>query len=231
MGRVLRLADDRRVRPASFNNFDEKPVNYHRDIVCDPPRALKPVPLPGLRAIKETSLEQQRLTADVDAARQQGIIEGRALGQEDAVKELSSAFQLLEQYAKTLSAARSELAAKFESQLVTLATQMSEKILAAELSVKPELLTGIVRSALKEVSAANLVTIRVNPQDVTIVKQIAEQLKEILGSSSVLDFRPDETLKRGDCLVDSDIGSLDARLATQLAALREQLETSMEKGE
>ena len=138
---------------------------------------------------------------------------------------------MLEQYALTLNAERKELAARFEEQLVMLASQMAEKILNAELSMKPALLANIVRAALKEISSATQVMIRVHPQDLALLKNRSQQLAEVLSGNSVLDFRPDETLARGDCLVDSDIGSLDARLTSQLKSLREQLESSMEKSE
>ncbi len=230
MGRVLKRSEHQRIQPADFKRFSERPVNYFRDIVWEPPKAVRPaLPVAQADAAHERAIDRSKIASELEAARQQGIQEGRLLGRQDAQQELMSAFQLLEQYAQTLSAERAELASRFESQLVSLATQMAEKILFSELSIKPELLYNIVRAALKEISAARHVTIRVNPLDISHIRSHLGSLGESMSSAAVLEVRPDESLNRGDCLIDSDIGSLDARLATQLNALREQLETAMEK--
>lgn len=230
MGRVLKRSEHQRIRPADFKRFSERPVNYFRDIVWEPPKMVRPVlPLAQAGTVHDRALDRSKIATELEAARQQGIQEGKLLGRQDAQQEMMSAFQLLEQYAQTLNAERAELASRFESQLVALATQMAEKILFSELSIKPELLYNVVRAALREISAARHVTIRVNPYDISHIRSHLGSLSESMSSAAVLDVRPDDSLHRGDCLIDSDIGSLDARLATQLNALREQLETAMEK--
>lgn len=232
MGRVLKLSDDQPIKPASFTKFGDRPVNYFRDIVWDPPRVASPSAARIVtQALRTRTEEVKHSAADLESIKRAGFAEGREMGRQEALREFQDAYDMLEQYALTLNAERKELAARFEEQLVMLASQMAEKILNAELSMKPALLANIVRAALKEISSATQVMIRVHPQDLALLKNRSQQLAEVLSGNSVLDFRPDETLARGDCLVDSDIGSLDARLTSQLKSLREQLESSMEKSE
>ncbi|MBK6766419.1 MAG: hypothetical protein IPG71_08900 [bacterium] len=232
MGRILRLAEDERIAPARFENFSDRPVNYFREIVHDTQRQARPsggrttAPL----VTRERDAEKRKLASEVEQARRLGVEEGAALGKQAALNELKPALQMLEEYAGMLSAERQELASRFEAQLVSLATQMTEKILQVEMAARPELLVGIVRAALSGVSEAKQVALRVHPQDIAMLRDKADSLAEMLSSSTALEFRPDESLKRGDCMIDSDVGSLDARLATQLVSLREQLEMSVEKG-
>lgn len=232
MGRILKISEESRVAPARFENFSERPVNYFREIVHEHPRATRSAASPASTPFvtREREAEKRRIASEVENAKHIGIEEGKTIGRQEALLELKPALKLLEEYATMLHAERQELANRFEAQLVSLATQMTEKILQFELTAKPELLVGIVRSALSGVSDAKQVTLRVHPQDIAMLRAKTESLAEMLSSSTALEFRPDETLKRGDCIIDSDIGSLDARLATQLVSLREQLETSMEKG-
>lgn len=232
MGRILKLSEESRVSPARFENFSDRPVNYFREIVHEQTRTTRSAPSQAAAPFvtREREAEKKRLASEVENAKRIGVEEGKAIGKQEALLELKPALKLLEEYATMLHAERHELASRFEAQLVSLATQMTEKILQSELTVKPELLVGIVRAALTGVSDAKQVTLRVHPQDIVMLKSKTESLAEMLSSSTALEFRPDETLKRGDCIIDSDIGSLDARLATQLVSLREQLETSMEKG-
>ncbi len=206
-------------------------MNYYREIVQDHSRPLKPsstIPSVSLR-IPES--EKRRHAADVERARIEGIELGITQGREFAQQELSPALELIQNYATMLAAERADLTARFENQLVNLATQMASKILNAELSVKPELLANIVKNAFRSLGEARQVTVRVHPQDLSLLRERAEEIAESLLSSTSLDVRPDESLSRGDCIVDSDIGSLDARLATQLETLKHQLELSLGKTE
>jgi flagellar assembly protein FliH len=231
MGRILKLSEESRVSPARFENFSDRPVNYFREIVHEQPRTSRTPATPASTQFvtREREIEKKRMASEVEHANLLGIEEGKKIGRQEALQELKPALQLLEDYAKMLHAERQDLASRFEAQLVSLASQMTEKILQVELSARPELLVGIVRAALSGVSDAKQVTLRIHPQDIAMLKNKAETLAEMLSSSTALEFRPDDTLNRGDCIIDSDIGSLDARLATQLTSLREQLETSMEK--
>lgn len=227
MGRVLKIADESRVGPAQFTNFVERPVNYFREIVHDnikQPRAASPGSDIALRMPES---EKRRHAAEIERARLEGFEKGKVVGRDMAQQELTPAVELLQNYATMLAAERADVGARFEEQLVNLATRMAEKIINAEMSIRPELLADIVRGALKAVSDAKFVTVRVHPQDLKLLKERAMELASSLSSSSTLDLRPDEGIARGDCIVDTDIGSLDARLTTQLATLKQQLEVSL----
>lgn len=230
MGKVLRLADDAAITPAQFTRFTERPVNFFKEVVQDPARPVRPATLLGTNAaLRVPESERKRHAAEVERARLEGIEQGKILGRDIAFRELSPALELMEQYAQMLIAERADLALRFEDQLVSLATQMAEKILNTELQIKPELLAGIVKNALRSIGEAKQVTVRVHPKDLEILRDKTSEIASTLPSSAVLDLRPDESLSRGDCLIDSDIGSLDARLATQLSTLKQQLEMSLEK--
>lgn len=230
MGRVLRLADDSQIERARFENFAERPVNFFKEIVQDHMRPARPSTLSSPNvALRLPESEKRKQAAELEKARLEGIENGKILGREIAQREFLPAIELMQQYATMLAAERADVSAKFEDQLVSLATQMAEKILNAELTVKPEMLAGIVKNALRSVTDAKQVTLRVHPQDLDLLKSKTEEIAASLSSSAVLDLRPDDTLKRGDCMVDSEIGSLDAKLATQLNSLKQQLEMSLEK--
>lgn len=230
MGRVLRLAEDAQLERARFENFSDRPVNFFKEIVQEPMRPVRPSILENPNAaLRLPESERRRHAAEIEQARLEGIEKGKSVGREMAQRELMPALELMQQYATMLAAERADLSARFEEQLVSLATQMAEKILNAELNVKPEMLVGIVKNALRSMTEAKQVTLRVHPQDLDLIKKRTEEFAAFLSSSAVLDLRPDDTIVRGDCLVDSDLGSLDARLATQLTSLKQQLELSLEK--
>ncbi|MBK6909463.1 MAG: hypothetical protein IPK53_05115 [bacterium] len=230
MGRVLKLADDPRITPVRFESFSDRPVNYFREMVTDPSRAARAAQPPALpQRMRDTESDKRKQNAELDRARAAAFNEGIARGRADAQSELSGAAQLLEQYGTMLQAERSEVAERFEAQLVSLATQMAAKILHAELSVKPDLLLGMVKNAMSMLGDAKQVTVRVSSRDLRMLQQHGEEVKAKLSTSAALEWRADDSLKPGDCMIDSDLGTLDARLDTQLESLKQQLEASLEK--
>ena len=208
----------------TFERFGVKPVNYFREVIQ---HHETPEEKPAARA---SAAERQRTSeprisaAQVETARSEGMREGLERGREEAARELQQAFQLLDQSAKLLNAERDEVSSRFQSQLVSLATQMAKKILDSELSLKPDLLLSIVSSALNSAKDANQVTLKVHPEDMALIKSHHESLKQSLGTNVAFDLKPDSSVGRGGCTIDTELGSLDARLATQLETLRSQLD-------
>ena len=84
-----------------------------------------------------------------------------------------------------------------------------------------ERIVRIVRNALH-------VTIRVAPADEKAVREgLASMLASVPGGASFLDVVPDARLERGACLLESELGVVDASLETQLKALENALRSKI----
>jgi len=83
-----------------------------------------------------------------------------------------------------------------------------------------ERIVRIVRNALVAVRNQQRVTIRVAPADEkAVTESLAAMLQRAPGSVGFLDVVADPRLARGACLLESELGVVDASLETQLAAL------------
>ena len=72
------------------------------------------------------------------------------------------------------------------------------------------------------------VTIRVAPADEKAVREgLASMLASVPGGASFLDVVPDARLERGACLLESELGVVDASLETQLKALENALRSKI----
>ena len=86
----------------------------------------------------------------------------------------------------------------------------------------------IVRIALVTVRNQQHVTIRVAPADEKAVREgLASMLASVPGGASFLDVVPDARLERGACLLESELGVVDASLETQLKALENALRSKI----
>ena len=119
------------------------------------------------------------------------------------------------------AAARARDAAQGE--LRVLAVKIAEKILGRELSTRPEGVNDVVQKALQHAGDPRDILVRVNPADLELVERGRTRLVERVRSARAVTFRGDESVSRGGCIVETELGIVDARLSTQLEAIERAL--------
>lgn len=176
-------------------------------------------------------------------AREQGFAEGREAGLEDGRREgyeqgrkegeeagMAMAAQAIEEAARqarsTISVAEEQARQTLlgaERQIVDMALTLARKILAREIEENPMAVLPIVQAALGRVRDQEQITLRVNPQDYELVLLARHELQAALQNDNSLTIAPDDTLKNGDCVIDTPYGNLDARIDTQFEILKNAL--------
>ncbi len=163
-------------------------------------------------------LPQEPCTATLLAARQSGYQDGYR----DGLVALES---FKESFATQLSAQIGQLLLSFDSELGALeqriaagvarvATALARQVVRSELAQRPDLVAEVAQQAVGALMAsARHVTVLVHPQDLALVTA---------GCADSLDARGARLLaqagiERGGCLVECDIGQIDARMATRWA--------------
>ena len=93
--------------------------------------------------------------------------------------------------------------------------QMARQVVRSELQTRATLVVEVVQEALGEVLlSARHITVKVHPDDLIWIEQGCRDAFEARGARLIADHH----LARGDCLVESDLGVVDARLATRWAS-------------
>jgi flagellar assembly protein FliH len=166
---------------------------------------------PEPEAPKATPAEM--LSAKLHATRQQGYQDGYRDGMAalDAFKQ-SYANQLNVQFSaitQSLSGQMDDLQQDMARALAVTATQLAKQMVRAELSTKPELVAAVANEALEALLlSAKHITVRVHPNDIDFVTQGAAEVLAARGGRVVSDA----TVAPGGCLVESDIGVMDASM-------------------
>ena len=104
-----------------------------------------------------------------------------------------------------------------EDTLVSVVNQAIRKIIG-DMDDK-ERIVRIVRNALNSVRGQQNVTVRVAPADEEIVAQALSALTAGSSGSAFLTIVADARLPRNSCILESELGVVDASLETQLKAL------------
>lgn len=143
--------------------------------------------------------------------RQQGYEDGKTEG------KLEHAEKMMETILSSV-----EFIEGIESTLVNVVGQAIRKIIG-DLDDNDRIVR-IVRTALTNVRNQQHVTVRVAPADAAAVETaMAAMLQTAPGRTSFMDIIPDARLERGACLLESELGVVDASLETQLKALENAL--------
>ena len=94
------------------------------------------------------------------------------------------------------------------------AVQLAQQVLRTELVQRPELVAQVAAEAVNAVMlSARHISVHVNPQDLPLVAEGAEETLTARGAR----LQADAGIERGGVLVQSDVGAIDARIATRWA--------------
>lgn len=172
-----------------------------------------------LEAARERAAAMEaRAALDAEARREEGYRDGVMEGRmEQAEKMMETALQAVE-YIEGM-----------EETLVRVVGAAVRKIIG-ELD-DDDRIVRIVRAALVTVRSQQRVLIRVAPSDEPAVREaLAAMLRSAPGGVSFLDVSADPRMSPGDCILESELGVVDAGLETQLGALERALSSRIRQG-
>ncbi|MEY4753366.1 MAG: hypothetical protein RJA44_1041, partial [Pseudomonadota bacterium] len=96
--------------------------------------------------------------------------------------------------------------------VVDITLALARQVVRSELRSQPEQVLGVTQEALGVLlNSARQIAIHVHPDDHALIAAGAADLIEARGARLV----PDAAIEAGGCLIESDIGAVDARVATR----------------
>jgi type III secretion protein L len=157
--------------------------------------------------LRQANVERERL---IDESRDSGYQEGLAKATELITKSK-------EYYQRTVESSKDNLK--------MLAVKIAEKIVGRALELDAETINDIVSQAIRTLRRQKNVIVRCNQEDYDALKKHENDFLGMMGQSGVIDFVADPKITRGGCIVESELGIVDARLETQLKTLQKLLLT------
>jgi flagellar assembly protein FliH len=171
----------------------------------------------GAQRPAEPAKSPEQLVAEqLNAARQGGYHDGYRDGmaaldsfkQSFAAQTTAQVGALVQSYAAQMDNLQQDMANAVAAAAVALARQ----VVRSELAARPEQVAAVAEEALETLLlSARHVTVRVHPDDHALVAQGAAETLAARGARLL----PDAAVTRGGCLVESDIGIIDASIETR----------------
>lgn len=185
----------------------------------------------NMLAEAQQEIEQLKEQAQI-AGRQAGYEAGHADGEAKAREEMQEILlQSTAQAEKTLQDAKNatrDYVQQAEKDITTIVMQIVEKILPQHFIDVPQIVLPLVQNAIYKVKDQKELIIHVPPDSYDIVLLARDEFRNLLTyGDAVIEIKPDESMKMGDCLIETPNGSVDARLATQIELIKQAVQEVM----
>jgi len=157
---------------------------------------------------------RERLAALEREAFTKGYAQGERAGLEAGGKRADAMLRRIAQTIEELGGLRQTLIQETEREMVQLALTLARRVVHREVTLDPELAAALAHVALERLGTTSPATIRLNPDDYTVVAQDSARW-----TGQTVTVVPDPSISRGGCLVESAFGSVDATIEQQFDEL------------
>ncbi len=149
---------------------------------------------------------------DIEASKQEIYRKGIGDGCKQAEDKLSAAFRAFQDAAGQLQRERCNIWQKSETEIIKLVLAIAQKVVGYEVANNNHLIEKVVAEAILHAGKQKIISIRLNPADVTKLKDA----KITTESDSTFEIVADQKISPGGCVVETDFGCIDAQLETRL---------------
>lgn len=169
--------------------------------------------------VDEAAARADQIAAE---ARLTGHDAGFRDGREAADREMNDMLGTMRALLEMARAERHKLIESAEPQLVKLALGIAERVLHQQVALDRGVVVEMAKNAIARLIERDTVTVRVNPAD---LERMREHRDELIAFGDIRNLRviEDQRVDRGGVVVETEAGTIDARLGTQLEEARKVL--------
>ncbi len=99
-----------------------------------------------------------------------------------------------------------------QQMIIPVALTAAKKMVGRELELSEATIVDIVASNLKAVAQHKRITIYVNKKDVALLEQHKSRLRELFEHLESLSIRPREDVQPGGCMIETEVGIINAQM-------------------
>jgi flagellar assembly protein FliH len=173
-------------------------------------------------ATPEGTVDRQDIEEIERRAYAQGFSEGEKAGIETGMRKVAPVLKNFEQAKGELEKVRGEIYSRVEREAVELALAIARKIVFNEVRTDREIILRVVRQALKRTNDVSRIKIRINPSDFNFLKKNQNIFIDDINGLDDLHLIKDDKIHNGGCMIETDMGEIDARIETQLRAVEDE---------
>jgi flagellar assembly protein FliH len=160
-----------------------------------------------------------------------GYEDGYNKGKQTGLQETAAAVNMMQSVIEQLKNYHTQILTDSQTDIAKMAMAVAEKVLHKEIMTDPNTVLSVVKNALGKVSFKKQFIVHVNPLDLEVLKASGDQVKAVLDSYESLKFKASPQVEPGGCVVQTESGTVDARVDRQFAEINDTVLKALEQDE
>jgi len=166
----------------------------------------------------ESGSEHSASDPIVQKAYEKGLAEGKAAARAEFEKASAETRGQISETLRDFSKARADYFGRVEAEVVRLSLSIARKIVHRESQLDPLVLTGVVHVALQKLNGDTRICLRAHHDEVRFWNDYFRQSEDIFPAVTVA---ADPSLSHGHCVLETDFGTTEISLETQLKEIEQ----------
>jgi len=171
-----------------------------------------------LEAEVRKSLETERRDA-----KEQGKTEGKEDGYAEGKAEVDRLIERTQVVLERAQDKRAEILSDTEKEIIYLVLLITRKVIKVISENQRDIIISNVVEALRKVKAKGNITIKVNLADLKLATEHKQDFIALMEGVKTINIVEDSSVDKGGCIIETDFGEIDARIASQLAELENRI--------
>lgn len=177
------------------------------------------------KIIQEAQREADRIRSQAEeAGRKAAEAAIEKILDEKVAKQMTTLTPALAAAVEQIKDSRQQWLAHWETSAIQLACAMATRIIRQELKSQPEISQQWIEEALRLSAGAAEITVHLHPTDHETLSSQVRRLTEVFHPAAPTQVIADESISLGGCRVETQFGSIDQQIETQLARIAQELE-------
>ena len=170
--------------------------------------------------IQSAHAEEEKVKSE---ASEKGYAQGREDGLKSGEEEINRITERMRKMLEAIMNRREEILRETEQQIVELVILMTRKVVKIISETQKTTVVSNVLAALKKVKTRGNVVLHVNTEDLKITSANTNEFIKRIENIQGITVMEDSTVEKGGCIVETDFGAIDARIASQLSELENKI--------
>lgn len=165
----------------------------------------------------------QGFDAGVAAAEAEWDRKLRAKAEQLAAESLDSVLPAMKQTADQMVAERDRWIAHWEAAGVRMSAAIAKRLIRRHIDADPSIVTGMLSEALQLAAGTPHLRLRLNQHDIDLLGGVAEEVVRSMATCKQAEILADNTIDPGGCIIETQHGTIDARIDTMLDKICDEL--------
>jgi flagellar assembly protein FliH len=161
--------------------------------------------------------------------RDEGFCEGEKKGYEEGRAVADPVSERLQCVVCEIENLRARKYREMEQDIVDLAVKIARQVVLREVSLPNDTIRGALRQALSMLESPERIVVKLNPADLELLQQGVANKAGVISGVEHAVFEADDTITRGGCYIETDLGDVDARIESRLQVVEDTFKSEFEK--